>query len=63
VYTLRSQRLPLFSDINRILREDRLLSVVTLIEANTLAALEVYGRDYFHLFIHSIHATDDVPEF
>jgi len=45
----RPQRLPLQGHLYRVIEEDRLLLVVTLIEANALAVSEVYGWDYFYI--------------
>jgi len=40
--------LPLQSYLYRVFREDSLLIVVALIEANAVTTSKVYGRDYFY---------------
>ena len=44
-----SQRLPSQSDLYRVIREDSLLVVITLVQANAVTTSNVYGRDYFYL--------------
>ncbi len=43
-----SQRLPLQSYLYRVFREDSLLIIVTLIQANAVTISKVYGGDYFY---------------
>jgi len=42
------QRLPLKSYLYRVIRENRFLVIVTLIETNTLTLSEVNGGDYLY---------------
>ena len=43
-----SQRLPPQGYLYRVLRENSLLIVVALIQANAVATSNVYGGDYFY---------------
>lgn len=44
----RTQRLPFQSDLYRVIRENCLLFIVTLVQANASTFFKVYGRDYFY---------------
>ena len=48
--TGRTHRLPFEGDIKGVIGKDRFLFIIALVEADTPAVEQVYGRYYFYFF-------------